>query len=249
MKRLAALAALSAALGGLAVPQEAVAAPDPTIAVLLGAGGTAIPLAVSGALLFAGRGYDEGIRFDLGLAFLAVGASVGPSFGKIYAEGGGDAWVTFLLRTATTAILTTGVGLSLRGDTEGLQTAGNALSVLGGIPTGLLAIYDIATSASSAVEAGRRRGHERRAEILLRDEEIFGALSLCHAHGACGHDLGVVSSGGVLSSGARSSSSGASDSSGATGSLPGLTRLSWGAEPSSFSIAASTRFKLTRALE
>ncbi|MCC7380450.1 MAG: hypothetical protein IT384_01365 [Deltaproteobacteria bacterium] len=160
-------------------PRRAEAAPDPTLAVLLSAASTAVPLLVTGALWLTGEGVDEGIRFDVGLTCLGLGAILGPSIGQIYGQGGTDAWVSFFLRGATGAVLLTGVGLAARGQDEGIRGAGVALAVVGGIPTTLLALYDIVDSHSSAIEAAQRKGHGRIAE--LETPLSIGAFSLCSA--------------------------------------------------------------------
>lgn len=143
---------------GAMSPRSSAAAPDPTIASLLSLGSTLVPVGVSGALLFQRRGSDEGLRFDLGLTFLGMGAIGGPSVGQFYAGAGGDAVVTLLLRALTGAVLLVGTGLALRGD-GGTQDAGEALAVLGGVPTVLLAAWDVIGAASSAREARYREGH------------------------------------------------------------------------------------------
>lgn len=160
------------------LPSRTEAAPDPTLAPLLSLGATVAPLAVTLGLWTGGRGIDEGIRFDLGITFLGVGAIVGPSVGQIYAQGGTDAWVTFILRAITGSIMLTGVGLALRADDAGARSAGQALAVVSGIPTGLLAIYDIVSASSSAIEAAQRRGHSAwRPPPPLH----VGGFSLCSA--------------------------------------------------------------------
>lgn len=154
---------LTAALVVSTGPRPAHAAPDPVVASLMSVGATAIPLTLSTILLATGRGSDEGIRYDAGMATLALGAIVAPSAGQIYAGGGTDAFVTFLLRAVTGAVMVTGVGYRLRG-APNRQTMGMALALTGGVPTGLLAIYDIYAASVSATEARYKEGH---AQLVL----------------------------------------------------------------------------------
>jgi hypothetical protein len=155
-------------------------APDPTIAALISTAATVVPMGVTAGLWLNERGTDEGIRFDLGLVFLGVGSIVGPSTGQIYAQAEGDAWVTFILRGITGGVMVTGVGFWARGDSDGAKTTGTALTFIGGVPTLLLAIYDIVDSSSSAVRAAHRSGHSSSAAL---DPALFdlGDLSLCEA--------------------------------------------------------------------
>jgi hypothetical protein len=145
--------ALTALLG-----REVGAAPNPVIASLLSVGSTVIPVGVGTGLLLTGRGADEGIRFDIGLAAIAIGAVAGPSVGQLYGQGGIDALVSFILRAITGAVMIAGIGLELRGDPEN-RGAGLALAIVGGIPTAALAAYDVWAAADSATEAGYREGH------------------------------------------------------------------------------------------
>jgi hypothetical protein len=170
MRALFALAAV------LAFPASALAAPDPTLASLLSAGSTALPLGITAGLWLTGAGTDEGLRFDIGMTTLGIGAILGPSVGQIYAQGGTDAWVSFVLRAITGGIMVTGVGIMARGD-EQAHSAGTALAVLGGIPTGLLALYDIIGASSSAVAAAQRKGHGPAASAL--PPIAIGGFSLC----------------------------------------------------------------------
>jgi hypothetical protein len=149
------LAALIAIL-----PARAEAAPNPTIASLLSVGSTIIPVGIGTGLLVAGRGSNEGLRFDLGISFVAVGSIGGPTVGQLYGQGGWDTLVSFLLRAVTGAVMTAGIALHLRGD-EGTQSAGLPLIIVGAIPTGLLAIYDVWAAQDSAKEAKYREGHAR----------------------------------------------------------------------------------------
>lgn len=159
-------AALACALSCTSASPALGAAPDPLFAALLSTGSTAIPVGISGGLLLFGRGKAEGIRFDLGITALAVGASFGPSVGQIYGDGGTDAVVAFVLRTLTTGVMVTGAAISMRGD-EGAAGAGDALFVLGAIPTTLLAVWDIFGAASSARAARYRAGHSGSAALEL----------------------------------------------------------------------------------
>ena len=167
------LALLMAATLLTGAPRRAEAAPDPAVAAVMSAGATALPLAVTGILWGTGRGSDEGVRFDVGMVTLGLGSIVGPSAGQIYAHGGVDAFLTFLLRAVTGAVMVTGVGYRLRG-AENRQTMGLALAVTGAVPTGLLAIYDIYASAVSAKEAGYREGH---GQVVMPDD--LRELAVC----------------------------------------------------------------------
>jgi hypothetical protein len=129
------------------------------VATLLSAGSTAIPIAVTGALWATGEGTDEGKVFDLGMALLGLGAILGPSTGQIYAEGGSDAWWTFVFRLFTGSVALGGIGLWQRGEKAGIRNAGRALTIIGGSVTTILAIYDIWGASSSAVQAQRKRGY------------------------------------------------------------------------------------------
>lgn len=151
---------------------EASAAPDPVIAGLLSAGSTLLPVAVGTGLLLTGRGSEEGIRFDIGISAVGIGAVIGPSVGQLYAGGGIDALVSFILRAITGAIMTVGIGLKLRGD-EDNQGAGTALAVVGGIPTGLLAIYDVYAATKAAQQARYREGH-----AVLPEQEVQKLVSI-----------------------------------------------------------------------
>ncbi len=165
LHRPTALAASLAILTSLAPAPAEARGPDPVIAALISAGATVIPIAVGTTMWTGGRGLDEGIRFDLGLAFFALGGLVGPSTGQIYAEGGGNAWVTFFLRLVTGGVGLAGAGMWARGQKEGTRDAGQALTFVGGVPAALLAIYDIADAASSARQAQRRRGYGPSAAV------------------------------------------------------------------------------------
>jgi hypothetical protein len=149
---------LLVALFSWAAPERAEAAPDPAVAAVMSAGATALPLAITGILWGTGRGTDEGVRLDAGMVTLGVGSILGPSAGQLYARGGVDAFLTFLLRAVTGAVMLTGVGFRLRG-AENKQTMGLALAITGAVPTGALALYDIYAAAVSAKEAGYEEGY------------------------------------------------------------------------------------------
>ncbi len=153
MRRALALATLLAIL-----PARVDAAPNPAIASLLSVGSTLIPIGVATGLLLTGRGADEGLRYDISMGAIAIGSIVGPSVGQLYGEGGWDALLSFVLRAITGSIMTLGIGFHLRGN-EDTHSAGIALAVVGGIPTGLLAIYDVWAAQDSAKEAKYREGH------------------------------------------------------------------------------------------
>jgi hypothetical protein len=143
----------------LSVATRAEAAPDPVIASALSVGSTLVPIGITGILFFTGNGYDETVRFDLGMTTLALGSVFGPSIGQIYAGGGVDAWVTFFLRIITGGVMVTGTGLALKGTGEGAQTAGTALAVIGAVPTVFLAAWDVFGAAKAAKAARYREGH------------------------------------------------------------------------------------------
>lgn len=154
---------------------RAEAAPEPVVASLLSVASTLVPLAVTAGLFFTGRGVDEGIRFDVGMTTLGLGAIVGPSIGQIYGSGGGDAFITFILRGITGGLMLTGIGLSVRGN-EDYHSLGNALGWLGGIPTFLLALWDIIGAATSAKQARYDAGHGYRTSLDLTDDLISVAV-------------------------------------------------------------------------
>jgi hypothetical protein len=68
--------------------------------------------------------------------------------------------------------MTVGIAFDIRGS-EDTQSAGLALAIVGGIPTGLLAIYDVWAAQDSAKEAKYREGHAlvdpppQRAELAV----------------------------------------------------------------------------------
>ncbi len=140
-----------------ASPRQAEAAPDPAVASLMSASATAVPLAMTAILLGTGRGSEEGIRFDVAMVTLGIGSILAPSAGQIYASGGTDAFVTFLLRSVTGAVMLAGVGFKLRGN-ERQDGMGKALAIAGAVPTSLLAIYDIYAASVSATETRYKAG-------------------------------------------------------------------------------------------
>lgn len=151
--------ALLAALAAFAVVQAepAEAAPDPTIASVLSAACTVVPLAVTVALWTPAPGVGEPVRFDLGMTFIGLGSVIGPSVGQVYAGAGSDAVVSFILRTITASVMMVGSGFWARSEEQ--RGLGQALTVVGGIPTALLALYDIFGASSSAIESAAQRGH------------------------------------------------------------------------------------------
>jgi len=153
------------------------ALPDPTIATVLSAASTVVPLAATAALWGTGRGIEEGIRFDLGMVFLGLGAVAGPSVGQFYAGGGTNAVVGLILRSLTGGVMLTGAGLWVRGGESG-EGVGTALTLLGGVPTALLAIYDIVDASSTAMESRRKA-----ATAMLVPPPVLniGGFSLCGA--------------------------------------------------------------------
>lgn len=159
---------------GLAAPEPARAAPDPVVASVMSAAATLVPVGVGIALLTTGRGFEEGIRFDFGMGSIAAGSIAGPSVGLIYADGGWDAVITFLLRAVTGSVMLTGLGFKLRGAEE-RDGLGLALSLVGGVPTGLLALYDVYAAARSAQQSRYEEGHAR----LRRSASELADVALC----------------------------------------------------------------------
>lgn len=151
-----ATAAVAACLWA-AKPADAFARrPDPGIATLLSVGATLLPLTAGALLLLTGDGVNEDPRVAAGLTSVALGASVGPSVGTLYA-GGQDAWATLLLRTATTGLMTTGLGYRLEG-AAGDRDLGLALAILGAVPTAALAAWDVANAGRLARQTRRQSG-------------------------------------------------------------------------------------------
>ena len=74
-----------------------------------------------------------------------------------------------MLRTLTGAIMVAGIGLSLRGS-ESARSAGKPLAIVGGIPTGLLGIWDIFDSYRSAIATRREAGHGYQTGTVLPPE-------------------------------------------------------------------------------
>ena len=161
--------------GGIlgATPRRAEAAPDPVIASMMSVGAMAIPLTLTAILWGTGQGKSEGIRFDIGMVSLGIGSALAPSVGQIYAGGGTDALVTFLLRTVTTGVMLTGVGFRLRGP-ENRQTFGLALAITAAVPTAFLAFYDVYAASVSAREARYEAGYAR----VAVPPELIG-VALC----------------------------------------------------------------------
>jgi hypothetical protein len=153
MRRALVLAVLIAIL-----PARVDAAPNPVIASLLSVGSTLLPIGIGTGLLLTGRGADEGLRFDIAMATIALGSIAGPTVGQLYGKGGWDTLLSFILRAITGSIMTVGIAFDLRGD-EDTKGVGLPLAIVGGIPTGLLAIYDVWAAQDSAKEAKYREGH------------------------------------------------------------------------------------------
>lgn len=170
-----------------AVPRAAIAAgPDPVIAGLLSAGSTVLPITVAAGLLGTGRGAEEGIRFDVSLSCIALGSIAGPSVGQIYASGGTDAIVTFVLRILTGAVMTTGLGFWLRSDDPEHTRTGRAMFVLGAIPTTFLGVWDWFGAASAAKQTRYRQGHASvELEVPELDPELV-SLMTCPGPIPCG---------------------------------------------------------------
>ena len=141
--------------------------PDPVVATLISLGTTLIPLAMGAVLWTQERGIDEGLRYDLGFVFFGVGGIIGPSSGKFYADKESDAWVSLSLRGLTGTMGLAGCGLWLRGEDAQTRNNGRALAAIGISTTGLLALYDIWTSGSAALETQRQRGYGPGTSQLL----------------------------------------------------------------------------------
>ena len=156
-------------------PARVEAAPNPVIASLLSVGSTLIPVGVGTGLLLTGRGADEGLRFDIGVATIAVGSIVGPTVGQLYGKGGWDTLVSFILRAITGSVMSVGIAFHLRGN-EDTQSAGLPLLIVGAIPTVGLAAYDVWAAQDSAKEAKYREGHAS----LLETSTRRAALATCN---------------------------------------------------------------------
>ncbi|MFO0723793.1 MAG: hypothetical protein U1E65_08435 [Myxococcota bacterium] len=175
-----AIAALLVAGIGLAPLRPVHAAPDPTIATVLSAASTVVPLAVTVALWTPAPGVGEDVRFNMGMTFIGIGSILGPSVGQIYAEAGGDAVVSFILRSITATVMLVGSGYWARSEEH--RGLGQALTIVGGVPTALLALYDIFGASSSAIAAAAQSGHgvSGSEEVPLR-YELSTSLRLCMA--------------------------------------------------------------------
>lgn len=162
-------AALLGALFILAAPRPAEARrPDPAIATLLSLGSTLLPVGTGLALLMLDDGVNEDSRLAVGLGAVSLGASVGPSVGQWYGGGGGDAWTTFLLRTLTTGMMSTGIAVGVGGDPD-FRDLGTATAILGGVVTGVLGVYDIATAGRTARQTRRASGFAAEDRRQLRE--------------------------------------------------------------------------------
>jgi hypothetical protein len=151
----AVVSVLIVALFALAPRTASARDPEPVVAELLSLTATLVPIAVAAGLLATGEGGRENIRFSLSMALLGAGAVFGPSIGKFYAKDPGEATLTILLRGVTTSVLLAGVGVKTRKPDQ--ETLGTALIVAGGVPTGLVALYDFWTAPKRARDASRRR--------------------------------------------------------------------------------------------
>lgn len=149
--------------------------PEPENASIMSATATLLPVAAGALLLSTGRREAEGVRFTSALTSISVGAILGPTTGQLYAGAGVDAAVTFFLRSLTGGLAVTGLALSLRG-TEDDEAPAAALMALGGIPTLILAIYDIVDAGNTAREARIRRAMtpNRRHEL----DELY-SVAVC----------------------------------------------------------------------
>lgn len=155
-------------------PREARAEPEPLNASLMSATATLLPVAVGTGLLLTGRKDTEGVRLASAFSCISVGLAFGPWSGQLYAGSGVDGTVTMLLRTLTTGATMTGLGLTLRGG-EDVKAPATALMVLGGIPTAILAGYDIIDAADTAREA-----RIRPAADLATPEDLY-SIAVCGA--------------------------------------------------------------------
>lgn len=168
--------ALLAALAAFAVVQArpAQAAPDPTIASVLSAACTVVPLAVTVALWTPAPGVGEPVRFDLGMTFIGLGSVIGPSVGQVYAGAGSDAVVSFILRSITASVMMVGSGFWARSEEQ--RGLGQALTIVGGVPTALLALYDIFGASSSAIASAAQSGHGVSSSVEASPFQLRSAL-------------------------------------------------------------------------
>ena len=137
---------------GVGASSQAVARPDPVLAATLSTASTALPTTIGIALLTTGAGPREGARYDAAMVSLISGVVFGPSAGQLYAGGGLSAFLTFALRAVTASVMLTGIHFGLRGTAE-QDGLGQALAWVGGIPTGLLIIYDTVNATTQAEQA------------------------------------------------------------------------------------------------
>ena len=159
LRRFAAPLIIATVLMSSSRPAVAADQPDPVVAVLMSLGSTLIPIALGTVLWTQERGVDEGLRYDMGFIFFSIGGILGPSTGKFYADQESDAWITLVLRGITGSMGMAGCGLWLRGEEAQTRNNGRALAAIGIGTTGLLAVYDIWSAGSAALETQRRRGY------------------------------------------------------------------------------------------
>ena len=149
-------------------PSSAQAAPKPGVARALSISSTLLPLGAGLLLLTTDDGVRSDNRFYVGMGFVTLGASVGPSVGQWYAGGGTDAWTTFALRTLSSGMMTGGAIGMARGDPS-VETLGTALASIGGVLTGALLLYDVIDAGRTAKQARYRSGFAlTRQQGLLR---------------------------------------------------------------------------------
>lgn len=152
------------------------AGPDPVVAGLLSVASTLIPIGLTLILWVPNDGLQEDVRLNTGMVSLGLGSILGPSIGGFYAGGGGDTWITLLLRTLTGSLMLSGIGLAARAELEGSRDLGQALAWAGAVPTGLVALYDLWTVPGRAREASRR---SRTVAWEAVPTLSVGAFSLC----------------------------------------------------------------------
>lgn len=141
----------------------------------MSAAATLLPTALGLGLLTTGRGWREGFRYESGMAMIGAGTIVGPSVGQLYARGGLSAVLTFTLRALTSSVMLFGLAKQFRGGEEN-DSLGTALSVVGGVPTGLLAIYDIFNAATQAEATRYEAGYAQAAPLELMSISRCGAM-------------------------------------------------------------------------